>query len=131
MHKTEQAVLSEHYEQCLLVSWFRQTWPSVRILAIPNGGHRSKSVAARLKAEGVSRGVPDLFVPEWRLWIEVKRTRGEKISEFQESWMEYLECVNYWCIVVKGANDGKHQITNFYESKVRNAKENQETDNEG
>ncbi len=31
--------------------------------AIPNGGHRAKAVAAKLKAEGVKAGVSDIFVP--------------------------------------------------------------------
>jgi len=31
--------------------------------AIPNGGHRSKSEAAKLKAEGVKAGVLDTFLP--------------------------------------------------------------------
>ena len=43
---------TEHEEQRDLVRWFRQTWPGVRIFAIPNGGARSPATAGRLKAEG-------------------------------------------------------------------------------
>jgi hypothetical protein len=44
------AVPSEHFEQRELVKWFRQTFKGVRIFAIPNGGVRSLSTAAKLKA---------------------------------------------------------------------------------
>ena len=38
--------------------------PELRLLfAVPNGGHRHRAVAARLKDEGVKAGVPDLFLP--------------------------------------------------------------------
>ena len=77
------AVPNEHFEQRELVKWFRQTFKGVRIFAIPNGGIRSLSTAAKLKAEGVSSGVPDLCVPEWRLWIEMKRVKGGSLSAEQ------------------------------------------------
>lgn len=105
---------TEHFEQRELVRWFRQTWPGVRIFAIPNGGHRSLAAAGRLKAEGVSSGVPDLFIPAWRLWIEMKRTKGGSVSAEQKDWIKYLEEVGYCAKVCKGANDAKEQITAFF-----------------
>ena len=107
---------TEHEEQRELVRWFRNTWPHVRIHAIPNGGARSKATAGRLKAEGVSSGVPDLFVPAWRLWVEMKRTKGGSLSLDQKDWIEYLESMNYWCIVGKGADDAKEKISNFFDN---------------
>ena len=109
------AIPSEHLEQRELVRWFRQTFKGVRIFAIPNGGLRSLSVAAKLKAEGVSSGVPDLCVPAWRLWIEMKRVKGGSLSAEQKDWIEYLEGVNYWCIVGKGAEDAQAKILAFKE----------------
>ena len=54
----------EHVEQAALFRWAefaRARLPELTLLhAIPNGGHRHKATAARLKAEGVKRGVPDL-----------------------------------------------------------------------
>ena len=104
---------TEHEEQRELVRWFRQTWPGVRIFAIPNGGARSKATAGRLKAEGVASGVPDLFVPAWRLWIEMKRIKGGSLSPEQKDWIKYLESVGFCCIVGKGAEDAKRQISAF------------------
>ena len=46
--------MTEHEVQREFVKWFRQTLPTIRIFAIPNGGGRSKAQGARLKVEGVS-----------------------------------------------------------------------------
>ena len=110
-----EVVPSEHFEQREVVRWFRQTWPGVRIFAIPNGGARSKATAGRLKAEGVASGVPDMFVPAWRLWVEMKRTKGGSLSPEQKDWRDYLQSVGYWVIVGKGADDAKRQISAFFD----------------
>lgn len=108
-------VPSEHFEQRELVRWFRQTWPGVRIHAIPNGGARSKATAGRLKAEGVASGVPDLFIPAWRLWVEMKRVKGGSLSAEQKDWIAYLEGCGYQCVVGKGAEDAKAKISAFFD----------------
>jgi len=105
---------TEHEEQRELVRWFRQTWPGVRIFAIPNGGARSPATAGRLKAEGVSSGVPDLCIPAWKLWIEMKRIKGGSLSPEQKDWIKYLEDVGYCAKVCKGAEDAKKQIQAFF-----------------
>ena len=105
---------TEHEEQRELVRWFRQTWPSVRIFAIPNGGARSPATAGRLKAEGVSSGVPDLFIPAWGLWVEMKRSKGGSLSAEQKDWITYLESVRFCCIVGKGADDAKGKLQAFF-----------------
>ena len=112
---TEDSLPSEHFEQREVVRWFRQTYRGVRIFAIPNGGQRSRAAAGRLKAEGVSAGVPDLFVPAWGLWIEMKRQKGGVVSAEQKDWINYLQSVNYICIVCKGAEAAKAAISDFHE----------------
>ena len=112
---TADRIPTEHEEQRELVRWFRQTWRGVRIFAIPNGGARSLATAGRLKAEGVSSGVPDLFIPAWRLWVEMKRSKGGSLSAEQKDWRAYLESVDYWVIVGKGADDAKRQLQAFFD----------------
>jgi len=101
---------TEHEEQRELVKWFRQSFGGVRIFAIPNGGARSITTAAKLKVEGVSAGVPDLYVPEWKLWIEMKRTKGGVVDKNQKDWHEYLTAIGDRVIVCRGADEAKRMI---------------------
>jgi hypothetical protein len=102
---------TEHEEQRQFVSWFRQTHKGVRIFAIPNGGSRSITTAARLKVEGVSAGVPDLFIPAWMMWVEMKRQKGGVVSLEQTDWISYLRGAGHIVLVCKGAEDAKRQIS--------------------
>ena len=104
---------SEHVEQSLFVQWFRRSYPNVLIFAIPNGGARSKATAGKLKVEGVVPGIPDLFIPEWGLWVEMKRTKGGRVSDEQFGMIDYLQSVGYRVIVGKGAENAKAQILEF------------------
>ena len=74
-------------------------------------------MAKRLKAEGVVRGVPDLFVPAWNLWIEMKRVSGGRLSPDQKQMIEYLEGARHTVIVAKGATDASQQVLKFMEGK--------------
>ena len=105
---------TEHQEQVEFVQWFRRQYPDVRIFAIPNGESRSQSAGARLKAEGVSAGVPDLFIPAWNTWIEMKRSKGGSVSEKQKDWLAYLESVGHQVFVCKGANSAKEIAQKVY-----------------
>lgn len=106
------AIPSEHFEQRELVKWFKQTYP-VRIFAVPNGGKRGAAEALRLKVEGVSAGVPDLYVPAWSLWIEMKRVRGGRLSPEQNDWIEYLEGIGHSVIVGYGTEDAMRKVKDF------------------
>lgn len=70
------------------------------VFAIPNGEARRPSVAARLKAEGVKPGVPDVFVPIpsygfHGLWIEFKRNEKLRLSHDQKKYQIFLTQHNY------------------------------------
>ena len=101
---------TEHEEQRELVKWFRQSFDGVRIFAIPNGGARSITTAAKLKVEGVSAGVPDLYVPAWKLWIEMKRVKGGVVDKAQKDWHDYLTAIGDRVIVCRGADEAKRMI---------------------
>lgn len=100
-------VPTEHAEQVTLVQWFRRQYPGVLIFAIPNGGQRNAAVALKLKLEGVVRGVPDLYIPAWRTWIEMKRTKGGKVSPEQAAIIDYLRWIGDTVIVARGFEEAK------------------------
>ncbi len=104
---------SEHSEQVGFINWFRVQYPRVLIFAIPNGEKRSITVAKRLKAEGVVRGVPDLYVPAWNLWVEMKRVSGGRLSPDQKEMITYLENIGHKVIVGKGAGDASKKVLEF------------------
>ena len=107
----------EHAEQVGFLNWFRVRFPPVLIFAIPNGDHRAITTAKRLKAEGVVAGVPDLFIPQWDLWIEMKRREGGRLSEDQRRIIAHLQSVGHHVIVGRGAEDASRQVLAWVENK--------------
>ena len=69
----------------------------------------------KLKVEGVSKGVPDLHIPAWSLWIEMKRTQGGVVSPEQKDWKEYLESIGHTVLICKGCEDAINQVNTFKE----------------
>jgi hypothetical protein len=63
-----------------------------------------------LKAEGVVPGVPDLFIPAWNTWVEMKRSRGGRLSTEQNDWIEYLTGAGHTVIVGYGFEDARDKI---------------------
>ena len=105
----EKIIPTEHAEQVALIQWWElKKLPP--IFAIPNGGHRHKATAIKLKLEGVRPGVPDLYCPELKLWIEMKRSKGGRLSEDQIDWRDHLLSIGDRWIVVKGAVDAVDQV---------------------
>lgn len=105
-------VPSEHEEQRAFISWWRKSFTDdCRIFAIPNGEARGIAAARRLKAEGVTKGVPDLFAPALGLWIEFKRQQGGRLSVEQKDWRDHLTLCGYRWVLAKGAADAINQVT--------------------
>ncbi len=112
---------SESQEQCSLFSWWNWTaskWPDAVMFAIPNGGWRSLRTAARLKAEGVLAGVPDIFLAAPRgsfhgLFVEMKRVHGGTVSKAQKLVMARLEAAGYACRVCKGFAEAREAVEGY------------------
>lgn len=85
--------------------------PDLRwIFSVPNGGHRHKSTAARLKAQGVRAGVSDVLylVPRGGfhgLALEFKRQSGGVVSPLQESFLGWAKGNGYRAEVVRGCEE--------------------------
>ena len=103
----------EHEEQKNFVKWFRQQYRGVRIFAVPNAAMRDYKLAAYLVAEGLTAGVPDLIVVEWKLCIEMKRIKGSTISDEQLSWKEYLHNIGWTHYFGYGCMDAINKVKEF------------------
>lgn len=105
---------TEHDEQVTFFTWLQYVTinglPLRRyVFAIPNGGHRHAVVAAKLKAEGVTPGVPDIFVrvPSGQyhgLQIEAKAIGG-KPTEHQLEQIRACHEMQYQALVAQGFDE--------------------------
>ena len=98
---------SEHQEQVAFVKWFRAQYPKVRIFAVPNAAMRSPQQASWLRAEGMSAGCADLWIPEWRCAIEMKRIKGGVVSPEQQAWGDYLLGIGWHWHVCRGFDEAR------------------------
>lgn len=99
--------MSERDEQVAIFEWAAFNTGRLPELAllfhVPNGGKRDVVTAARLKAEGVKPGVPDVWLPVPRLGyhglvIEMK-CRGGRVSPEQRDWLDRLHTQHY-CVAI-------------------------------
>lgn len=116
----------ESIEQQKLFAWWRFEGhkrfglPVCCLFAIPNGGRRDAVTGARLKAEGVHPGIPDIFlaVParhHYGLFVELKRPKAPGVSagrptQAQREVMQALTARGYCCKVAYGANEARRVI---------------------
>lgn len=98
---------TEHTIQRGIVSALRRQ--GLAFFAIPNGGARNVVTATRLKAEGVSAGVPDLFVPELRLFLETKTHIGRQ-SDAQAAWEIRLVLFGYRYSLVRTVEEAMQAV---------------------
>lgn len=105
---------SEHAHQAAVFSWVADMMNENRYLeldalhATPNGGKRtgqfgSGAAGARMKAEGVRKGFPDMSLPVSRrgyhaLFIEMKVGRN-KPDDYQITWLNRLTTYGNLCAV--------------------------------
>lgn len=112
---------SESSQQKALFCWAalnKDCWPELEFMyAVPNGGQRNIMTAARMKAEGVRKGVPDICLPARRLtnqrsylsglYVEMK-IGTNKLSEEQAKFKKFLENQGYFhaiCFTFEQARD--------------------------
>lgn len=125
----------ESHMQRMCVGWFRLQYPAVGklLFAVPNGGARSRTEAAIMKAEGVTAGVTDLILLVGRggfnaLCIEMKTTaRESKLTLPQAEWqvlaahqgsccttcrtLEEFQSEIRWYMALPANNDPQDEIT--------------------
>ncbi len=118
--------MSEHNEQAALFEWADRMvgrYPELRLLfAIPNGGFRAKATAAKLHAEGVRPGVPDVCLPVARggyhaCWIEMK-CRGGRVRESQADWLTDLSQEGHFAVVCYNWTTAAHIVERYLSGQI-------------
>ena len=113
--------LTEHRIQAGLFKWAKLAsarHPELALLfAIPNGGARDPITGAMLKAEGVKRGVPDLFLPAAAgpfhgLFLEMKTASG-RLSPDQQQWKHGLIEQGYACVTAHSLEQAIDTLTRY------------------
>ena len=108
-----QNILTEYQEQCLLVQYlelkgFLFSKPAQETFT------RSWSIKMKNKMSGVRPGVPDMLIilPTKRLlFIEMKRSKGGRISPEQIKWIKELnECNGVIAVEAHGFDEAKKII---------------------
>jgi hypothetical protein len=123
--KLSKQIPSEHAEQANLVKWLEliQHKYNLRFFAVPNGSiHRTTKGGinygqiAKLKAEGVKNGAPDLII--WlsdgtTLNIEMKRQAGGVVSIEQKNNLAWCLEHSHKYFICKGFDEAKTIIEGF------------------
>lgn len=112
--------MTEHQIQTQLFRWW-ELWspPELKwnLFAIPNGGKRSWLTGARLKAEGVRRGVPDIMLAAAAmdyhgLFIELKTEKG-RLTDNQEAMLIRLDRAGYRAVCCRGYQAAVAELMNY------------------
>lgn len=110
-------VPKEEQEQRWLLDWVKLNAAAHPELAlfyhIPNEGKRSERQGYELKRQGMRPGFPDNCLPVPRgpygaLYIELKRTKGGRVSDDQRWWLEALNQAGNAAVVCYG---WEHAVT--------------------
>lgn len=111
---------SEHQIQAAVIQWWAAAHksfnlPKFSLFAIPNGGARDTITGARLKAEGVRPGSPDLMLAVRRdpcagLFIEMK-IHPNKLTDNQQKFQNYLIDAGYSACSCWTAEDAIQMIS--------------------
>lgn len=119
---------TEDQEQAALMAWAQMQTaarPELALLHhIPNGGARNARTGARLKAQGVKKGVPDLCLPVpcggyHGLYIELKRVSGGHVSAEQAEMLNALAAYGYKARICRGAEEAINTIRDYLREEER------------
>jgi len=105
--------------QTACVEWFRWNYPKLHLnlFAIPNGGHRNVVTASRLKREGVTAGVADLFLAVTNkqspgLFIEMK-LEGNYQQPSQKAFEAAITPYQYQYVICRSLQDFIETIKSY------------------
>ncbi len=104
--------------QSAIVQYLKAAYPNTLYCATAGGMKTSYTQAARMKATGYVRGVPDLLIFEPRgsfhgLFIEVKKDEKQYPTKEQKEWVIELNKRGYSAYICKGFDHAKNVIDEY------------------
>ena len=108
----------EHNLQSACVQWARMQFPKLILFAIPNGAWCGYKQGRKLVAEGMLKGVPDIFVALARkdyhgLFIEMKAGKKGVVRDEQSEMMIKLRNEGYQCAVCRSFEQFQTILINY------------------
>lgn len=112
--------MTEHSEQRMVIDWAERKqieYPELKWLHsslngifIPAPPAIRARIINHMKAEGMKKGIPDLFLPVARrdyhgLYIELKRSDGGRVREEQNEFLEFAASQGYYSQVCYGYDE--------------------------
>jgi hypothetical protein len=97
--------------QSSYIVWLNLQYPHIADVtaSFPNGGKRTPRYGAKLRREGLKKGIPDvgIFYPTMDypgMFIEFKKEDGV-VKDEQIAMMKRLSDVGYFCVVCRSLED--------------------------
>lgn len=111
----------EHDHQKAFVDWWKKQNHPALMFAIPNAAKRSVGLAAKMKAEGLVSGIPDLFLAwpsgeKHGLFIEMK-VNNNKPSDSQKQAISSLLAAGYEVKVCYGVKEAVQSVVDYFKQK--------------
>ncbi len=105
----EQMALANFLDRTFYDQWFH----------VPNEGKKTVAYHAKMKRQGLKKGVPDNFIMRPvrgapGAVIELKRVRGGSTSDEQKKWLGTLQAFGWITYVAKGADDAIRFLREVY-----------------
>lgn len=114
---------NESKAQQAVITWWRMQHKVLGVraenllYAVPNAGRRDPISGAKLKAEGMRAGVPDLILdvprgPYHGMRIEMKTASG-RVQENQKQWQLDLIGQGYHAVICRGWEEATRAISQY------------------
>lgn len=110
----------EHNLQVACVKWFKLQFPNKIIFSIPNAGKRTARLGHYYKEEGLTAGVPDLFIAEPSgysagFFIEMKtESKASKPTPAQEEMISKLRARGYKVAICRTLEQFIAEVNNYF-----------------
>lgn len=119
---------SEHGEQAALFCWAADNcgqYPPLEFMfAVPNGFYGDSGQKAKMKAEGLRTGVPDIMLPFHNTFthysgcfIEMK-VKKNKADADQIRYIDYLRSAGYYVAICYSWEEARDTLINYLEDRL-------------